>query len=164
MTKLSKLSLQFVISYLARTSPPSSPELADLRAGSTDGETAGRGGPVTGEVGVVGLRPPATPRHQRAADPEAAGAGTTGAASQAPALCGRVANTVAGQGRVAAGIRELDHFEDTEKLVLSRRLLSQLIIRPSLQRQLYLGQAGLTIKEQDHYQPEESQHRPLLSI
>ena len=80
----------------------------------------------------MGGAPPSTARREGAADTEAAGAGATGGAAQGPTLGGRVADTVAGQGRVAASVGELDHFEDTEKLVLSRYLLSQLMITPSL--------------------------------
>ena len=101
-----------------------SPQLADLRGGFTDCEGAGGGGRCAGEVGVVLRAPLPTPGAEGAADSEATGTGAAGGASKAPALRGGVAHPVPAEAGVTALVGELDNFEHTEELLMSRCLLA----------------------------------------
>ena len=91
--------------------------MADVVRGLAHLELAGRGvRPRGGEVGVVGGGgAPAVPG-QRAAHPEAAGAGAGAGAAERGALRGRVARAVVVAARgVARVVRELDDGEDVEQ-------------------------------------------------
>ena len=100
------------------------PQLADIRAGFAEGVGAGvrvRGGGVGADqgVGVVSGagRPAADGEH--AAHPEGGGAGPGGGAALGLALGGSVASAVVAVGRGARVIREGDHIEHAEHLLVS---------------------------------------------